>query len=125
MERNTMSQPTTRFYMLQPGEPDGTRYVFALTWPPVPELWLEEGYVQITIIMPGWQGSYASSVWSLKNLAMHHVGYLASHMSQDARLYTIAAVCLAAGILTERPDALEEAAMAMLKAPGILADLPE
>lgn len=132
-------------YNLQPG--DGTRYQFfvvPLRIPPtafsveaktgkivVPmpmyELitgvgdWqeAEQDFVMLGICMPSLQGSYEVRKSSLRNPHREFVGYLKGHMSNVDR-YTLAAVVLAAGILVDRPDAVVEAAEAMLKAPELL-----
>jgi len=132
-------------YYLQPG--DGTAYSFYLvpleitpaafsveaktgeiTVPmPMHELitgvgdWLEaeRDFVTLGICMPYSQGSYEVRKSSLRNPGPYLVGYLKEHMLHVDK-YTLAAVVLAAGVLVDRPDALVEAAEAMLRAPELL-----
>ena len=142
----SMAMFYTYRYHLQPG--DGTAYSFTITpfrrtpislsiEPGAPALdispaplytlvggvgsWeeAEENFVTLGICMPASQGSYEVRKSSLRAPQPHLVRYLSSHMPHVDR-YTLAAVVLAASILADRPDALEEAAEAMLRAPELL-----
>ena len=129
----------TFHYMMEPG--DCTKYVFALTFPVhygsfathnmkihIKEaadqiLQVQQGFVLISILMPHWQGAYPSAFSALKHLDGGHVHYLAGHMNaagHSSRVYTIAAVCLAASVLIDDPLAIEAACTSMLKVSDIL-----
>ena len=144
MKQSMATLPMHR-YSLQPG--DGTRYDFYIApfrlpptafcieantgeiTSPVPLYKLvhgvgtwqeaEEDFVMLGICMPASQGSYEVRKSSLRNPHPHFIDYLRGKMP-GVNPYTLAAVVLAARVLVDKPDALLEAAEAMLRAPELL-----
>jgi len=79
----------------------------------------EDNFVMLGICMSASQGSYEVRKSSLRNPLPHFIDYLRGKMP-GVDPYTLAAVVLAAGVLVDKPDALLEAAEAMLRAPELL-----
>lgn len=80
----------------------------------------EEEFVTLGICMPSGQGVYEVNKWALRNPTRPYVRYLMSHMPGVKSEYTVAAILLACSVLVDRPNALEDAAKEMLRAPELL-----
>lgn len=150
--RQSMAQFTMARYRLQPG--DGTAYEFIIVpltimgWSRscnvnhplpggafAPNLDTEvqhvvkgvhpnyDRFVTLIVCSPG-QGVYEVRKSSLRRPHRPFVDYLQGHMP-GVETYTVAAVVMAAMVLVDEPDHLEEAAEAMLRAPALLHDTLE
>lgn len=78
---------------------------------------VDDGYVQLSILMPSSQGSYEVSREQLRNPSAGFVQYLKSKMPRDMYMPTLLAIVLAASVLVDEMTDIDGAAQKMAKWP--------